>query len=83
MMKIALILVFIVFTISGFSQDFEDYPWKNRLIIIKTTSFDNPIVQKQLEYLKTEQEGLKERKLVIFTLTPMYYRMNFSKETME
>lgn len=53
-------------------QQISDYQWKNRLVVLLTDSQDSQLYQLQLKDLKTDLEGLKERKILVITLTPNY-----------
>lgn len=53
-------------------QQISDYQWKNRLVILLTDSQDSQSYQLQLKDLKTDLQGLKERKILVITLTPNY-----------
>ena len=53
-------------------QQISDYQWKNRLVILLTDSKDSQSYQLQLKDLKTDLQGLKERKILVITLTPNY-----------
>lgn len=53
-------------------QQISDYQWKNRLVVLLTDSQDSQMYQLQLKDLKTDLQGLKERKILVITLTPNY-----------
>jgi len=53
-------------------QQISDYQWKNRLVVLLTDSQDSQLYQLQLKDLKTDLQGLKERKILVITLTPNY-----------
>ena len=53
-------------------QQISDYQWKYRLVILLTDSQDSQLYQLQLKDLKTDLQGLKERKILVITLTPNY-----------
>lgn len=53
-------------------QQVSDYQWKYRLVILLTDSQDSQLYQLQVTDLKTDLPGLKERKILVITLTPNY-----------
>ncbi len=53
-------------------QQISDYQWKNRLVVLLTDSQDSQLYQLQLTDLKTDLQGLQERKILVITLTPKY-----------
>ena len=56
------------------SQNFKEFRWKNRLLVIETTNQDNPLYQKQLLVLKDKISELSERKLVIFEIVNQQFK---------
>ncbi|MEL4456844.1 DUF4174 domain-containing protein [Lutimonas vermicola] len=69
-LPLLLILLLNISTIMG--QQISDYQWKNRLVVLLTDSQDSQMYQLQLKDLKTDLQGLKERKILVITLTPNY-----------
>jgi hypothetical protein len=51
-------------------QYFEDYTWKNRLILILSNNPNSDVLNDQLRILKSDKLGLTERKLKIFRIHP-------------
>lgn len=47
---------------------FEDFRWKNRLVVLTAPSPDDPLLKEQLELFRDEEEGLKERDLRIIRI---------------
>lgn len=70
--KFSLILLLLLNISTIMGQQISDYQWKNRLVILLTDSLDRELYQLQLKDLKTDLPGLKERKILIITLTPNY-----------
>ena len=50
------------------AQFFSNYQWQNRLLLIQVPSQPTKAFQKQLNELKMNQEGLRDRKLILFFL---------------
>lgn len=69
-LPLLLILLLNISTIMG--QQISDYQWKNRLVVLLTDSQDSQLYQLQLTDLKTDLQGLQERKILVITLTPKY-----------
>ena len=67
---LALLLLWQASTVTG--QQVTEYQWKNRLVVLLTDSQDSQLYQLQLEDLKTDLSGLKDRKILVITLTPDY-----------
>ena len=61
------------------AQDLSKHQWKDRLVLIiaeeKTEKF-----QQQLTELQKHQQGLKERKLVVYKILPEKYSTGFQEE---
>ena len=61
------------------AQDLSKHQWKDRLVLIiaeeKTEKF-----QQQLTELQKHQQGLKERKLVVYKILPEKYSTGFEEE---
>ncbi|MDC7998042.1 DUF4174 domain-containing protein [Gilvibacter sediminis] len=49
-------------------QDLGIHQWKQRIVIVKSSEANNPLFQKQLEQFKEAEDGLKERKLVLYAV---------------
>ena len=62
------------------AQDLDKYQWKNRIILIITENEGSDVLNRQLQVLKDENKGLKERKLKIFQISPGKYRECFPRE---
>ncbi len=71
-LKLILIVLFLVQISTIMGQQISEYQWKNRLVILLTESEDNQTYKLQINDLKTVLSGLKERKILVITLTPNY-----------
>jgi hypothetical protein len=60
--------------INAQSQDLSRHQWKHRLLLVMTTDTLAPDYQKQMESLRSDPEGLEERKLIIYKLKPSGYQ---------
>ncbi|MCG2590558.1 DUF4174 domain-containing protein [Rhodohalobacter sulfatireducens] len=77
-MKTLLLLFITIFaiTMNAHSQDLSSHQWEDRLILILTDDTSSNIYQKQIEELHSDQEGLEDRKLVIYTILPNQIKRN-------
>ena len=58
----------------GHAQDLSAYQWKNRLVLLLTDAPQPAVLQEQLEAFRLEEEGLKERKILVCQAEPERYR---------
>jgi hypothetical protein len=49
-----------------YGQSFDEYRWKNRVLVIEAAAHSSINLIKQIQELSTSQKELKERKLIIF-----------------
>ena len=68
-------------TTSLLSQDLTRHEWKDRLLLIITQDFDDENYQKQISILQKDTEGLNERKLVIYRISPAEYKTGLYNES--
>ena len=61
------------------AQDLSKHQWKDRLVLIIAEE-KNEKFQQQITELKKHQQGLKERKLVIYQILPTKYSTGFEEE---
>ncbi len=76
-MKLFIVLISLISFQSMSAQNLTEYKWKNRLIIIFTQSSDSKNAEEQLNKLKKDADGLKERKLKIIHSIPGEYQVVF------
>lgn len=79
-MKIMLIF-FAFFTGTLGAQEFNKHRWKDRLLVIFTTDYENDQVQKQLEVLEMAGEDLKVRKVKVYVVSKEKFWYNFSRNS--
>lgn len=56
------------------AQDLSEHQWEYRLIVILIDNADQEIFKDQIDELRSEPEGLKDRKLFIYSCTPIEFR---------
>lgn len=69
-MKTTLLLFATIFAMSikTQSQDLSSHQWNDRLVLILTDDTNNNTFQNQIDELYSDKQGLKDRKLVIYTV---------------
>lgn len=63
-----IIICLMLFSITSNAQDLNALKWKNRILIIKATKNNDLKFEKQLTEFKSQDNTLKERKLVLYTM---------------
>ncbi len=75
------ILVIMILNSAGMkAQDISDHKWENRLVLILTDQTDNENCRKQVEELKNHQDGVNERKILVYCITPESFKTGLSDE---
>jgi len=64
----------------GISQDLSKHQWKDRLLIIMTNEISESFNQ-QMRLFRNDNNGLIERKVVVYSVTPKGYKIGLEKET--
>lgn len=80
--KKRIVLLALVISSSVMSQNFDEFVWKNRLIIIESESKNTKLYQDQMAILAGDKKGLLERKLIIFSLFHNGYTKDFQSQTL-
>ena len=80
---ILITLFSILLTADLMSQDIAKHRWQNRLIMVISKDYDNKNLKEQLAELNTCDEGLKERRLLIYQILPNQFKLstNYDDET--
>lgn len=63
-----IIICLMLFSITSNAQDLNALKWKNRILIVKATKNNDLKFEKQLTEFKSQDNTLKERKLVLYTM---------------
>ena len=63
------------------SQDLDAHRWKQRVLLVIADNVNDPKLDKQLEEWRSNNEGLNERKLVIYQIFPESYKQGLDEET--
>ena len=60
-------------------QDLSDHEWKNRIVLILADQPENEKLGRQLKLFKNEKNGMEERKLIVYSITPEQYKTGWKK----
>jgi hypothetical protein len=60
------------------SQKLTGHEWKNRLVLILTDDTSNVKYQDQLNEFQSDINGLKERKILIYQITPSEFKLGLT-----
>ena len=60
------------------SQDLASHQWKDRVILLFTDDLEDQTYQNQIIELQNCKSGLKDRKLVVYHITPTAYKKGLS-----
>jgi hypothetical protein len=76
-------LIFLLFLISTYTenvkaQDFSAHKWEHRLVLILTDDTDNEKYNNQVEEMKNQMDGAKERRIVVYHITPEKLKVGLS-----
>lgn len=64
-----------------FAQNISDYQWTNRLILLVDETLDSSALRSQRKLFLTDKDGLAERDIVLFELTPESIVLSSGKKT--
>lgn len=70
--KVMSYLLFL-FTTLNYAQQIAQHTWKERVLIILTHDKENTIYKQQLAEINRDTQGLNERKLIAYSVTPKAY----------
>lgn len=72
--KLLIIIMFTGFQSTISAQDLSEHLWKERVVLVYTEDQSSERFTKQLDELKSDMEGLDDRKLVLYSFTPTHVR---------
>ncbi len=74
-------MITLLFSFSAISgQDLSDHEWKNRIVLILADQPQNEALDRQLTLFKNEKNGMEERKLIVYSITPDQYKTGWQKK---
>ncbi|MFK7772052.1 MAG: DUF4174 domain-containing protein [Saprospiraceae bacterium] len=67
-----LLFLFSIFLLNQacMAQSLSQHEWKHRVILLFAPSFQNENLQQQLKIFQKDEEGLTDRKLIVYQITP-------------
>ncbi|RZS90553.1 DUF4174 domain-containing protein [Aquimarina brevivitae] len=71
-MKSFVLLLFI--PLMSYTQLLDKHQWKDRLLLVIADSYESTTLQQQITSFKDSQNALKERKLVVYQITPSDFK---------
>lgn len=76
-------LIFFFFYMISYSentkaQDLSNHEWKDRLVLVLVDDITNEKYYSQLEELQSNLEGVQERKIVVYHITPEKFKVGLS-----
>jgi hypothetical protein len=74
------IVILLISSTTMSAQDLSSHEWKDRLLIILTSDNSKKLYSDQMEILNEDIKGLKERKLVIYSVMPNQYKKGIQTE---
>ncbi|MDP5169171.1 MAG: DUF4174 domain-containing protein [Bacteroidia bacterium] len=60
------------------AQDLATHRWEHRVLLVMVSDPSSPALLRQLAAWQSQAQGLKERKLVVYQLSPAQARMGLS-----
>jgi hypothetical protein len=73
------ILVIMILSSAGMeAQDLAGHRWENRLVLILTDQTENEMYRNQVEELKNQLDGVNERKILVYHITPDSFKVGLS-----
>lgn len=78
--RMGLMIAGLLMTLNLKGQNLNKHKWKNRILIIQTSSESNTKYQSQVDEFINSDEEFKERKLVVYTVIADAYKMTDYQE---
>jgi V8-like Glu-specific endopeptidase len=73
-------LTFTAMSTTSFAQDLSIHQWENRLVLIFSNNLNNADFKKQIAELQTDEEGLRERKILVYQVLPTQFQQGLKPE---
>lgn len=75
---VSLLLSLWIGSVNTQGQDLSEHRWKNRILLVLTSDTLAPVYRQQLDSIGSDPEGVAERKLVIYKVTPSVYQQGMA-----
>ena len=73
-LKTALFILFVLNMNVIHTQNIKSHQWENRLLLVITDDVNNEIYKNQITELKSNDKGLKERRLLVYQIKEDSYK---------
>ncbi len=77
---ITFVIAMVVFSTHVKAQTLEKHQWKHRVLLLMTEDLKNEYYTQQLDLLQSDIDGLKDRKLIIYSITKKAYATGFDNQ---
>jgi len=77
--KFLSLLILLLLPLNLSAQNISAHQWNNRLLLVLTTDTLNKDYQTQMQELLSNEAGLLERKIIVYTITPDAFRTGLQK----
>ncbi|MEM8846153.1 MAG: DUF4174 domain-containing protein [Bacteroidota bacterium] len=64
-MKIILFTVFVLFSLEAFTQELNEYQWKNRLVVLVSNASKSSELNQQYKIFEQNRQQLQERDMIL------------------
>ena len=68
------------YSVNANAQDFSPHQWENRLVLILVDNPENIKYLKQVKEFKNHVDGIQERKILVYHITPEKFKVGLSDE---
>ncbi|WP_298495593.1 DUF4174 domain-containing protein [uncultured Algibacter sp.] len=79
-LKILFIIISIISTNKGMSQNITAHQWENRVLLVLTDNADTCTFQNQIKELQENENGLKDRKLIVYQIKEDTFSIGLKNE---
>ena len=80
MIRNSFFYILLCLCMTSLAQELEQHRWQERVLLVFGEQEDTPALKKQFELLTQAQEGLEERKLVVYQVLPDYCSLMFQQK---
>ena len=79
-LKILFIIISIISTNKGMSQNIIAHQWENRVLLVLTDNADTSTFLNQIKELQENENGLKDRKLIVYQIKEDTFSIGLKNE---
>lgn len=81
LLSLSFLILSLMMTTSLSAQDLAAHRWQNRLVILLADDRHSPLIQEQLAVFQEEAEGMQERKLVVYRVSPTTWEQGLAQRS--